>query len=129
MPSEDGVKFFDKPTKEATLCLAFSMENGINLNGNDVIADYPAKTIRMDDIWIPLGDSLLIEKFKPVWNIVVDGFGHHDQGKGRRGQMKSAWDTLHPGRTWADKVEIPNSRSADHIATEINSFLHKQFST
>lgn len=28
-------------------------------------------------------------------------FLNHDPGRGRRGQEKSAWDTLHPGRHWA----------------------------
>ena len=64
---------------------------------NPDLADFGCRYLLVDDIWIPLGESLLIEKFKPVWNICVDGFGHHDQGKARRVQMKSAWDTLHPG--------------------------------
>jgi hypothetical protein len=52
------------------------------------LADFGCRYLLVDDIWIPLGESLLIEKFKPVWNICVDGFGHHDQSKARRGQMK-----------------------------------------
>ena len=34
----------------------------------------------MDDIWIPLGESLLIEMFVPLWNRILDGFGIHDLG-------------------------------------------------
>lgn len=67
----------------------------------------------------------MIETFKPVWNLLVDGFGHHDQGKARRGQMKSAWDTLHPGRLWAEKVERPNVKSADDIEKEVVACLEK----
>jgi hypothetical protein len=26
----------------------------------------------VDDIWIPLGESLLIEMFSPLWNKVLD---------------------------------------------------------
>lgn len=88
--------------------------------------DFHCRYLLVDDIWIPLGESLLIETFKPVWNICVDGFGHHDQGKARRGQMKSAWDTLHPGRPWAEKVERPNNKNAEEISREIASCLDAQ---
>ncbi|MCH8842527.1 MAG: Eco29kI family restriction endonuclease, partial [SAR324 cluster bacterium] len=63
--------------------------------------------------------------FRPVWNILVDGFGHHDQGKARRGQMKSTWDTLHPGRPWADKVERLNNKTADEISAEVVAYLEQ----
>ena len=53
--------------------------------------------LAVDDIWIPLAESLLIERFSPLWNRVLDGFGNHDPGKGRYNQQKSPWDTLHPG--------------------------------
>ncbi len=72
------------------------------------LADFRCRYLLVEDIWIPVGESLLIEKFKPVWNIRVDGFGHDDQGKARRGQMKSAWDTLHAGGTWG-KRKTPKS--------------------
>ncbi len=87
------------------------------------LSDFHCRYLLVDDIWIPLGESLLIERFKPVWNICVDGFGHHDQGKARRGQMKSAWDTLHPGRSWAEKVEQPNNKTVEEISAVIMSYL------
>ena len=58
--------------------------------------------IAVDDIWIPLGESLLIGRFSPIWNTIVDGFGNHDPGSGRRNQARSRWDVLHPGRNWAE---------------------------
>jgi len=57
----------------------------------------------VEDIWIPLAESLLIGKFSPPWNHKIDGFGNHDPGKGRHKQQRSAWDALHPGRSWAEK--------------------------
>lgn len=50
-----------------------------NLN----IADFWCRHLVVDDIWIPLGESLLIQRFQPIWNSVVDGFGNHDPGAGR----------------------------------------------
>ncbi len=98
---------------------ASSIEGARNLK----LADFQCRYLLVDDIWIPLGESLLIETFKPVWNMLVDGFGHHDQGKARRGQKKSAWDTLHPGRAWAEKVEQPNDKSAEQIAKDVVAYL------
>lgn len=71
-----------------------------NLNEEDFFCRY----LVVDDIWIPLAESLLIEKFQPVWNRVLDGFGNHDPGKNRYEQEKSPWDKLHPGRDWANKM-------------------------
>ncbi len=70
--------------------------------------------LAVDDIWIPLGESLLIQRFLPAWNVVVDGFGNHDPGKGRYNQQKSSWDVLHPGRGWAEKCAV-NLKSESQI--------------
>ncbi len=80
---------------------AESIEAAINLNLND----FAFRAIVLDDIWIPLGENILIETFRPLWNVVVEGFGINDPGKGRLGQKRSAWDALHPGRTYAEKLK------------------------
>lgn len=50
-------------------------------------------------------ESSLIQKLRPIWNTTIDGFGNHDPGRGRYQQAKSEWDTLHPGRTWAARLQ------------------------
>lgn len=97
--------------------------NSIKEASNLKLDDFRCRYLLVDDIWIPLGESLLIETFKPVWNVIVDGFGHHDQGKARREQMKSAWDTLHPGRSWAKKVKTPYKKSKEEIIEEVIKHL------
>ena len=67
-----------------------SVKAAENLNESDFFCRY----LVVDDIWIPLAESLLIEKFQPVWNRVLDGFGNHDPGSGRYAQQKSPWDEL-----------------------------------
>lgn len=79
---------------------AKSIESAINLDVNEFFCRF----LVVDDIWIPLAESLLIEHFSPVWNVVIEGFGNHDPGGGRTGQQKSPWDTLHPGRIWAERL-------------------------
>jgi len=82
-----------------------SIEAANNLD----IGDFYCRYLVVDDIWIPLGESLLIENSKPLWNVVIDGFGNHDPGKGRHNQQMSNWDVLHPGRNWASKLQTGKS--------------------
>lgn len=48
-------------------------------------------------------EAALIRRYRPLWNSVIDGFGNHDPGKNRYGQLLAGWDTLHPGRSWEKK--------------------------
>lgn len=79
---------------------AGSIDQAANLN----LADFQFRALVVDDIWISLGENMLIEQFRPMWNIVVDGFGIKDPGARRAGQYKSSWDILHPGRRFAEKL-------------------------
>ena len=65
------------------------------------ISDFACRYLTTDPIWIPLGERLLIQRFRPVWNKIIDGFGNHAPGAGRQAQRRSPWDELHPGRPWA----------------------------
>ncbi len=49
-------------------------------------------------------EAALIAEHRPLWNSVVDGFGNHDPGAGRREGMVPQWDAIHPGRKWAEKL-------------------------
>lgn len=49
-------------------------------------------------------ESTLIGRLRPLWNTTIDGFGNHDPGSGRYEQAKSEWDRIHPGRTWATRL-------------------------
>ena len=74
--------------------------------------DFYCRYLTVDDIWIPLGESLLIEMFSPLWNRILDGFGIHDPGSGRHKQKASSWDILHPGRSWTPKLTSGKSTQA-----------------
>jgi len=97
---------------------ADSIKSAQNLD----IADFCCRFLVVDDIWIPLAESMLIERFKPVWNRVLDGFGNHDPGKGRHAGMAPQWDTLHPGRIWATRLQ-PNADTSDELATRVEKYL------
>lgn len=84
--------------------------------------DFMFRALIVDDIWIPLGESLLIAKFNPLWNTLIDGFGNHDPGKGRREGVKPRWDVVHPGRSWAEYLQDRNE-TAEQILAEVREYL------
>jgi len=96
------------------------MDSASNLNINDFYFRY----LTVDDIWIPLGETYMIEKFRPLWNYVVLGFGIKTPGKRRKDQFTSLWDTLHPGRDFVARLGLPpNPKTADQIAEDVAAFL------
>lgn len=97
-----------------------SISKATNLNENDFACRY----LVVDDIWIPLAESMLIEQYKPLWNRCIDGFGNHAPGKGRYQQQKSPWDCIHEGREWADKLK-PNATSKEDWLKKVAQYLEE----
>lgn len=85
--------------------------------------EFSCRHLVSDDIWIPLGESLLIERFKPLWNVLIDGFGNHPTGKRRARQYRSRWDTLHPGRTWAARLPANPNESPSALQKMVTDLL------
>lgn len=70
-------------------------------------------------LWLALGETLLIKRYRPLWNTVVDGFGNHDPGAGRRKtSRRPEWDTLHPGRGWAEEM-LPSARNKVEVEAAV----------
>ena len=88
------------------------------------IDDFQCRYSTVDDIWIPLGETLLIARFKPVWNLALDGFGNHDPGAGRYNGLRPIWDVLHPGRAWAERC-AKRAETSQELAGRIVDFLAK----
>lgn len=86
------------------------------------LKDFYCRHLIADDIWIPLGESLLIERFQPLWNVIIEGFGIHTPGAGRKKQVRSKWDTLHPGRALAGDLP-PNPQTAMQLKKLVNDFF------
>lgn len=66
---------------------------------------------------------LLITKFRPVWNVAVEGFGNKVVGVGRVGAQRSNWDTLHPGRGGA--AVGAGKKTAERIRADIAEHFKK----
>lgn len=97
-------------------------KRSIEIVSNLDTADFHCRYLIVDDIWIPLGESLLIARFDPLWNKLIDGFGNHDPGKNRHKGLRPRWDVLHPGRSWADKCQ-PREETAEQIICEARDYL------
>lgn len=97
---------------------AESIRQGADLD----LADFSCRFLSVDDIWIPLGESLLINKFRPIWNVKIDGFGNHAPGSGRSQQKKSPWDVLHAGRPWANTL-TGATKSLEATRAEIEAYI------
>ncbi|HVG57933.1 MAG TPA: Eco29kI family restriction endonuclease [Hyalangium sp.] len=68
------------------------------------INDFDCRFLVVKTAWQFTTEHYLIDLFKPVWNSemrVCYGFGKHGDSASTRGNTRSPWDTLHPGRPWA----------------------------
>lgn len=89
------------------------------------VDDFKVRWLVVEDIWIPLGESAMLRRYQPVWNALVDGFGNHHPGKGRINGIRSLWDTVHPGRSWAPQFP-PRPDSAAEIEQKIEKYLESR---
>ena len=99
----------------------------IEATSNLDIADFSCRYLVVDDVWIPLGESLLIQRHRPIWNSLIDGFGNHTPGKGRFKGARPSWDTLHPGRSWAEKCaqsKLSEEQILHHIEQYWEAYDH-----
>ena len=68
------------------------------------LKDFKCRYLTIDSIWIPLGEQLLIDKYKPLWNSSIDGFGNNDPGKNRYDGAIPDWHLLHAGVGWVKRM-------------------------
>lgn len=100
-----------------------SIKETINLK----IEDFKCKYVVLDEIWVNVAEEILIKHYSPLWNTVIDGFGIHHPGRGRRGQKRSQWDTLHPGRKWVEKLGLPaGEETVEQLREKINEYFEKR---
>ena len=81
---------------------------------NLALVDFQCRWLVLDPVWIGLTEQVLIAQYRPLWNVVVAGFGINAPGRGRGNQKRSQWDTLHPGRP-----EVAGLPDRDESATAI----------
>ena len=100
-----------------------SIQQATNLKIDDFRCRFMVLGGTESDLVVPV-EAVLIRRYRPLWNSVVDGFGNHDPGKGRYNQAKSEWDVLHTGRMWAERLTGESPRLDDVIAG-VQQFLEE----
>jgi len=99
---------------------ADSIRNVSNLRVEDFWCCY----LVLKDFFIPLCESLLIDRYKPIWNKLIDGFGNKALGGPRqKSQQKSMWDVLHPGRPGAGISRNKKYPDAESVLDAVRKFV------
>ena len=112
--TSDSRSLYERLSKHAT-----SIKSAENLD----LADFHCRWLVLDRVWVGLTEQVLIDEYRPLWNVVVAGFGINAPGKGRKDQRKSQWDTLHPGRSYAADLP-PRKEAPDDILRSI--YKHRE---
>jgi len=93
------------------------------------LEDFEYRAIVVQTGWQTSAEDYLIHLFKPIWNNEVGisyGFGKHGDDPGTRANLRSPWDTLHPGRDWAHRdPKMKDARPAERIIEDIKQHLAK----
>lgn len=69
------------------------------------IDDFECRFLIVQSGFQTAAEDHLINFFKPIWNSETNicyGLGKHGDSAGTRANKRSPWDTMHPGRKWAD---------------------------
>lgn len=72
------------------------------------IEDFECRFLIVQTGFQKSAEDYLIKFFKPIWNSetkICFGLGKHGDNASTRANKRSPWDTLHPGRKWADCSE------------------------
>lgn len=97
---------------------ASSLEAAVNLRAED----FKCRYLVVVPLWITMAERFLVEHYQPCWNVCIEGFGLHDPGKGRAQALRPWWDTLHPGRRWAERLR---PRSKDDAEERLRAFTDR----
>ena len=86
--------------------------------------DFDCRTLVVQSGWQTSTEDYLIHLFKPIWNNEIDicyGFGKHGDDPTTRANLRSPWDTLHPGRDWAHRdPNMQDARPCRRILSDIS---------
>ena len=68
------------------------------------LGDFACRFLVVQSGWEAAAETFLIDLFKPIWNNetgICHGIGKHGDDPTTRANLRSPWDTMHPGRDWA----------------------------
>jgi hypothetical protein len=86
------------------------------------LADFQFRSLVVQSGWETAAEDYMIHLFRPIWNSetsILYGLGKHGDDATTRANKRSPWDTLHPGRKWAEKSK-EDAKSPATIETELS---------
>lgn len=93
------------------------------------VEDFEYRALVVQTGYQSAAEDYLKELFKPIWNSetkVCYGLGKHGDAPTTRANLRSPWDTLHPGREWAHRdPNMKDAHSAEQIVKDIAEHLAK----
>lgn len=92
------------------------------------VDDFEYRSLVVQSGWETAAEDYLINLFKPIWNNETDivfGLGKHGDAATTRGNRRSPWDTLHPGRKWAENIK-EDARSIERIKDDLAKHFASQ---
>ena len=93
------------------------------------VEDFEYRALVVQTGYQSAAEDYLKELFKPIWNSetnVCYGLGKHGDDPETRANLRSPWDTLHPGRDWAHRdPKMKDARSKEQIIKDIAEHLAK----
>jgi len=84
------------------------------------LEDFECRALAVQSGYQAAAENHLIRLFQPIWNNetkILFGIGKHGDSAKTRANNKSPWDTLHPGRAWANGN--PEAKFKDDIRSEV----------
>jgi len=84
------------------------------------LEDFECRALAVQSGYQTSAENHLIRLFKPIWNNetkILFGIGKHGDSSATRANSKSPWDTVHPGRTWAEGN--PEAKTVADIYAEV----------
>jgi len=86
------------------------------------MADFTCRFLVIQSGWQKSAETFLINFFHPIWNTETSicwGVGKHGDSAEMRSHPRSPWDTLHPGREWAQdspEDQVPEAEIRKNMA-------------
>lgn len=93
------------------------------------LKDFEYRALVVQSGWQTSAEDYLIDLFRPIWNNEIGicyGFGKHGDDPATRANLRSPWDTMHPGRDWAHRDKnMKDAKSEKEIIGEIQNHLRE----
>lgn len=94
------------------------------------IDDFEYRALVLQTGWQAAAENYLIHLFRPIWNSemkIAYGLGKHGDDPETRANLRSPWNTMHPGRDWASrdpnmKDARPQARIIEDIAKHLEHY-------